>query len=332
MAENLNDSSGKKLSSFRVKEISKTLYQIRREITKVVYGQEKAIDSLMRALLCNGHALIEGVPGIAKTLLIKTLAQVSGCSFKRIQFTADMLPPDIIGFMTYDPKNGFQVSKGPIFANFIIADEINRSPPKTQSAMIEAMQERQVTIGKTTFQLPSPFFVMANQNPIENEGVYALPEAQIDRFLFKIMVDYPGIEHEERIMEENVTLKKFEDFNVKSIASAEKIVAMQNAVHGIYLDKKIKQYILSIVRKTRTKDFATGNYIELGCSPRASIALFIASKAEALLQGRNFVIPADIRNVVVDSLRHRIILSYRARAENISSDKIIKDILSALEE
>src|SRR3989344_3782872 len=177
--------SERRASSYKVKEISKTLFQMKREVSKVIFGQKKAVDSLLRGLLCNGHVLLEGVPGIAKTLLIKTMAQVSGCSFKRIQFTADMLPADIIGFMTYDPKNGFQISKGPLFSNFIIADEINRSPPKTQSAMIEAMQEKQVTIGKTTFQLPTPFFVMANQNPIENEGVYSLPEAQIDRFLFK---------------------------------------------------------------------------------------------------------------------------------------------------
>lgn len=322
----------KKVSSFRVKEISRTLYQVRREIGKVVFGQEKVVDSLLRALLCNGHALLEGVPGIAKTLLIKTIAQVSGCSFKRIQFTADMLPADIVGFMTYDPKNGFQVSKGPIFANFVIADEINRSPPKTQSAMIEAMQEKQVTIGKTTFQLPSPFFVMANQNPIENEGVYSLPEAQVDRFLFKVNMDYPQAEHEERIMEENATLKKFEDYNVRSLVSAEKIIAMQKTVNEVYLDLKIKKHIIEIVKKTRNKDFETGSYVELGCSPRASIALFIASKAEAMMRGRNFVIPADIKVVAEDALRHRIILSYKARADGVTPEKVIKDIFKSLQE
>ncbi|MDP3881942.1 MAG: MoxR family ATPase [Nanoarchaeota archaeon] len=323
--------SDKRASSFRVKEISKTLFQMRKEVSKVIFGQQASIDSLIRGLLCNGHILLEGVPGIAKTLLIKTMAQVSGCSFKRIQFTADMLPADILGFMTYDPKNGFQISKGPIFSNFIIADEINRSPPKTQSAMIEAMQEKQVTIGKTTFQLPAPFFVMANQNPIENEGVYSLPEAQVDRFLFKIIIDYPDMESEERIMSENTTLKKFEDYNIRPITTPNKITAMQKTTNEIYLDPKIKQYILKIVKKTRDKDFDTGQYIDLGCSPRASISLYIAAKSEALLQGRNYVIPADVRVIAEDVMRHRLILSYRARADGITSEKIISDIFKSLQ-
>lgn len=320
----------RKVSDSRVKEISRLLLQTKREIAKAFFGQDAVIDSLLRALLCNGHVLLEGVPGIAKTLVIKTLAQVSGCSFKRIQFTADMLPTDIIGFMTYDPKNGFQVSKGPLFSNFIIADEINRSPPKTQSAMIEAMQERQVTIGKTTFTLPNPFFVMANQNPIENEGVYSLPEAQVDRFLFKVVVRYPEPASEERIMEENMTLRRFEDFQIQTVLNDEKIVAMQKITNQVYLDRKIKQYIISIVQKTRNKDFETGSYVELGCSPRASIALYIASKAEALLQGRNFVIPSDVRVIIEDSLRHRLLLTYRARAEGITPERIISDILKSL--
>jgi MoxR-like ATPase len=325
------EESAKKLSPFRVKEVSKTALQFRREISKVFYGQEKTVDCLLRALFCNGHVLLEGVPGIAKTLAIKAFALASGCSFSRIQFTADMLPADIIGFMIYDPKSGFQISKGPIFANFIIADEINRSPPKTQSALIEAMQERQVTIGRTTFQLSSPFFVMANQNPIENEGVYSLPEAQIDRFIFKTIIDYPKPSDEERIMEENVTLKRFEDFNVKAVLSPEKIITIQKATSSVYLDSKIKKYILQIVQKTRDKDFETGSYLELGCSPRASIYLFIASKAEALIQGRNFVIPADVRTVAEDVIRHRLILSYRAKADGIFPERIISDIFKALQ-
>jgi len=236
------------------------------------------------------------------------------------------LPTDIIGLTTYDPQKGFEISKGPIFANFIIADEINRSPPKTQSAMIEAMQERQVTIGKTTFPLPEPFFVMANQNPIETEGVYSLPEAQIDRFLFKILIYYPEEVHEERIMEENITFKKMEDYNLKKIVSPDSIIALQNLTHKIYLDKKVKKYILNIVKITRKKDFSYGKYIELGCSPRASIALFIAAKAQALMSGRNYVIPGDVKNVAKDVLRHRIILSYRARADNVTADAIIDEI------
>jgi MoxR-like ATPase len=332
MVEKENSDSVKKVSAFKVKEIARTLAQIKQEISKCIFGQEKIIDSLLRSLLCDGHVLIEGIPGIAKTLLIRTMAQASGCSFKRIQFTADMLPADIIGFMTYDPKNGFQVSKGPIFSNFVIADEINRSPPKTQSAMIEAMQEKQVTIGKTTFQLPFPFFVMANQNPIENEGVYTLPEAQVDRFLFKLSMKYPEEKEESKIMEENITLKRFEDFNILPVVSPEKIIAMQKVTKEIYLNEKIKKYILQIVRKTRTKDFETGSYIELGCSPRASISLFIASKAEALMQGRNYVIPADVRQVAEDVLRHRLILSYRARADAIAPERIINDVFQSLQE
>lgn len=317
----------KKASIASVRDASKALSVVRKEISKVFFGQEVVVTALLRALVCNGHVLVEGVPGIAKTLVIKTLAQVSGCTFKRIQFTADLLPSDILGMTTYNPEKGFEVVKGPVFANFVIADEINRSPPKTQSALIEAMQEGQVTIGNTTFHLPKPFFVMANQNPIETEGVYSLPEAQIDRFLFKIMMGYPDENSEKMIMEENVTFKKFEEYGIKTIISPEKINLMQKLVHEIYLDKKIKNYILSIVEKTRKKDFEYGIYIELGCSPRASIALFIAAKSEALMNGRNFVIPLDIKSVAKDVLRHRLILSYKARAEKVTPEKIIDEIL-----
>ena len=320
----------KKVSLVKVRDAAKTIQEVRSEVGKAFFGQEEVVSSLLRALLCNGHVLLEGVPGIAKTLVIKTLAQVSGCTFKRIQFTADLLPTDIIGLTVYDPQKGFEISKGPIFAHFVIADEINRSPPKTQSALIEAMQERQVTIGKTTFHLPNPFFVMANQNPIETEGVYSLPEAQIDRFLFKIIIHYPESLDEERIMEENVTFKKFEDFNIKTVVSPEKIQALQKLTHEIYLDRKIKQYILGLIKKTRTKDFEYGSYIDLGCSPRASIALFIAAKAEALIHGRNFVMPIDVKTVAKDVLRHRLILSYRARADNVSPEMIIDSLFKVV--
>ena len=314
-------------------EIKKTIEQIskmKKEISKVFIGHEEVVDSLMRALLCDGNVLIEGVPGIAKTLAIKALAQVSGCTSKRIQFTVDLLPTDITGLTTYTPGKGFEIIHGPIFANFIIADEINRSPPKTQSALIEAMQEKQVTIGKTTFKLPSPFFVMANQNPIENEGVYTLPEAQVDRFIFKIVFGYPTEENEETIMEQNINFKNFEDYNLKKISSPNEIKKMQQLVHKIYLDKKIKKYILKIVKKTREKDFKYGEFIELGGSPRASINLFIAAKAEALLKGRTFVIPKDVEKTAHEVLRHRLILSYKALAENITSDKIIDEVLSSV--
>jgi len=316
-----------KVSISEVNEISDIVDDMRKEIGKVFYGQEKVVDSLIRALLCNGHVLLEGIPGIAKTLVIKALAKVSGCSSKRIQFTVDLLPTDIIGLTIFDPRKGFEIVKGPIFANFIIADEINRAPPKTQSALIEAMQEKQVTIGKTTFKLPDPFFVMANENPLETEGVYSLPEAQIDRFLFKINFGYPKEEHEERLMEENVTFRKFEDINIRSVISPEKIIRMQSITHQIYLDEKIKKYIIKIVKMTRRKDFEFGKYIDFGASPRASIALFIAAKAEALMNGRNFVLPIDVKTVAYDVLRHRLILSYRAQAEGISSEKIIDFIL-----
>ncbi len=323
-------SSKKKASISEVKEATTAIQVIKKEIGKAFFGQEVVVDGLLRALICNGHVLMEGVPGIAKTLSIKTLAQVSGCTFQRIQFTADLLPTDIVGMTTYSPKEGLEIIKGPIFANFIIADEINRSTPKTQSALIEAMQERQVTIGKKTFHLPEPFFVMANQNPIETEGVYSLPEAQMDRFLFKLLIDYPEEEEESRIMEENVTFRKFEDYNLQGIVSPDKIILMQNLVHQIYLDNKIKKYILNIVKKTRSKDFDNGNYIELGASPRASISLYIAAKAEALLKGRNFVIPSDVKKIAKDVLRHRIILSYKARADKITTDKIIDEILKLI--
>jgi MoxR-like ATPase len=320
-------SSVKKLDPSEVKNISDTTSAMKKEISKAFFGHEDVNESLIRAVLCDGHLLLEGVPGIAKTLAIKALAQVSGCTSNRIQFTVDLLPTDIIGLTTYDPKKGFEIVKGPIFANFIVADEINRSPPKTQSALIEAMQEKQVTIGKKTFTLPLPFFVMATENPIENEGVYNLPEAQVDRFLFKVVFNYPKAEDEKRVMEENATFKKFEDMGLKSIVSANRIIEMQKATHQVYLDMKIKDYIMQIVERTRKKDFKYGEYIEMGASPRASISLFIASKAEALLRGRNYVIPRDVDRVSKEVLRHRLILSYRAQAEGITSEKVVEEIL-----
>ncbi len=307
------------------------LSDIKKEIAKVVIGQDRVIDAFMCSLLCNGHVLLEGVPGIAKTLIIKTLAKVLGCTSKRIQFTVDLLPSDILGITTYTPQKGFETIKGPIFANFIIADEINRSPPKTQSALIEAMQEKQVTIARDTFKLPLPFFVMANNNPIETEGVYNLPEAQIDRFLFKLFIVYPQNEEEKEIMEKNITLRKFEDYDLKSILSPEKIIRMQEITKNIYLDEKVKDYIVKIINRTRERNFRNGEYIEWGGSPRASIGLFIASKAWALMNGRDYVIPQDVKDIAHYVLRHRIILNYKARAEGIDSDKIIDEILKITE-
>ncbi|MBU1103258.1 MAG: MoxR family ATPase [Nanoarchaeota archaeon] len=315
-----------------VKSAAETVSQIKKEVGEVFFGHENVVEALVRALLCNGHVLLEGVPGIAKTLVIKALAKVSGCTSKRIQFTVDLLPTDITGLTTYDPKKGFEVVKGPIFANFIIADEINRSPPKTQSALLEAMQENQVSIGKETYKLPRPFFVMANQNPLETEGVYSLPEAQVDRFLFKVVFGYPNQENEEKVMEQNVTFKKFEDIELKTIASPDKILQMQHLTHKIYLDEKIKKYIMKIISITRKKDFKYGEYIEIGGSPRASINLFIAAKAEALLRSRQYALPEDVDKIVHDVLRHRLILTYKAQAENITPDKIIDEILAIVRE
>lgn len=330
--EGINEYSGEdvksSLSAKNISAYSAIISNMKKEVAKAVVGQDKIIDSLIRALICDGHVLLEGVPGIAKTLAIKTLSVVSGCNSKRIQFTVDLLPTDIVGITSYTPEKGFETIKGPIFANFVIADEINRSPSKTQSALIEAMQERQVTLGKETYPLPNPFFVMANQNPLEQSGVYTLPEAQIDRFLFKIIMDYPEYDHESKIMEENITLKKFEDFNLKPIINPSEIIRMQHLAKEIFLGDKIKNYILDIVNKTRTRDFKHGDLIEWGGSPRASIALYIASKARALMQGRSYVIPSDVKDVAHEVLRHRIILSYRARAEKVTSDVIIDEILN----
>jgi len=320
----------RKISAGEIKRCSETVYRMKKEMAKVIVGQEKVVDSLILGVICDGHVLLEGVPGIAKTLAIRALGQVAGCQTKRIQFTVDLLPTDIIGITTYTPKKGFEIIKGPIFANFVIADEINRSPSKTQSALIEAMQEKQVTIGKTTFKLPLPFFVMATENPLETSGVYTLPEAQIDRFLFKILMGYPEIEDERRIMESNITIKKFEDFKLNAISSPQEILKMQSLVKKIYLSNKVKEYILRIVEITRTKNFEHGKYVEWGASPRASIALFIASKAKALTQGRNFVIPKDVKDIAHGVLRHRLILSYKAGAEGITSDKVIDEILSRI--
>ena len=314
-----------------VKKAAEVFKKIRAEVAKIVIGQEGVIEGLIRAVLCDGHVLLEGVPGIAKTLAIRALAAASGCESKRIQFTVDLLPSDIVGITTYTPNKGFEIIKGPIFANFIIGDEVNRSPPKTQSALLESMQERQVTIGKSTFPLPKPFFVMATENPLEVSGVYSLPEAQIDRFLFKLIMSYPGKEAEIKIMEQNVNTRRFDDFKIKKISSPKEIIAMQELVHEIYMSDEIKEYIVRIVLATRDKSATKySKYIEWGASPRASIGFFIAAKAQALMSGRNFVLPQDIKDVAKPVLRHRVILNYEAQADNISADKVIESILNKI--
>jgi MoxR-like ATPase len=319
-----------KINPIEIKKTAEKIQKIKKEISKVLVGQGEIVDGLIRGLLCNSHVLLEGVPGIAKTLAIRALASASGCSVKRIQFTVDMLPTDIIGITSYTPEKGFEVIKGPIFANFLIADEINRAPPKTQSALIEGMQEKQVTIGKESFPLPNPFFVMATENPIENAGVYPLPEAQVDRFLFKLIMGYPESEEEKEIMGSNITIQKFEQFDLKPVVNPKEIIIMQELVKKVYIDNNVKNYILAIIRKTREKDFENAQYISYGCSPRASIGLFIASKANALMEGRDYVLPEDVKKIVFDVMRHRLILSYKASIQKISSDLIIKEILNSI--
>lgn len=304
---------------------------IKKEISKVVVGQEEAINSFIEALLCNGHCLVEGIPGIAKTLLVRTLAQICGGQFARIQFTPDLLPTDIVGITVYEEKKGFYTLKGPVFNNFILADEINRAPPKVQSALLEAMQERQVTIGKVTYPLPEPFFVMATQNPIETLGTYPLPEAQVDRFLYKVLMTYPNSEEEIKILHQNINLRKFSEFDLKQVLSMEHIMKMQEEVKKIYLDKKIENYIVKLTEATRNPEkykINLGKYIEYGGSPRASINLFIAAKARAFINGRTFVIPDDVKKVAYKVFRHRIILNYEGQAEEIKPEKIVDEILS----
>jgi len=310
-----------------IKKSSILIGKIKSEIKKVIIGQEKVLDTLILGLICNGHVLLDGVPGVAKTLTIRALGQVTGCSVKRVQFTVDLLPSDIIGLTTYTPGKGFEIVKGPIFANFLIADEINRASPKTQSALLEAMQERQVTIGKSGFESPNPFFVMATKNPLESTGVYQLPEAQVDRFLFSVIMGYPEQEDEKRIMEENATLKKFDDFKLLPVINPNDILYMKDLAKKIHSGNHVKTYILSIVEKTRDKSFKFADCIAYGSSPRASIALFIASKAKALMEGRSYVIPEDVRAICLDVLRHRVLLSYKATIKGLTSEDIIKEIL-----
>ena len=311
-------------------DVGKVIIEIEKEISKIVVGQKEIIHSILRAVLCNGHVLVEGVPGVAKTLIVRSIAKILGCDMKRIQFTVDLLPTDITGIMSYTPKKGFSIMKGPVFTNFILADEINRSPPKTQSALLEAMQERSVTIARETYPLPNPFFVMATENPLEVSGVYSLPEAQIDRFLFKVLIDYPKHDEEKEILSNNITMKDFEDYDLKAVLDAKRILNLQEQVKEVFTSEAVEEYIVKIVEETRNKDGEFGKYISYGASPRASIALYIASKAEALMKGRDYVVPEDVQAVVYPVLRHRIILNYEAEAEDITTDRVIKHILGKI--
>jgi len=314
----------------KIQNYAERIMLLKKEIAKAVVGQENVVNSLIRALICNGHVLIEGVPGVAKTFVIKCLGVVTGCDVKRVQFTVDLLPTDITGQTIYRQGRGFELIKGPVFANFLIADEINRSPPKTQSALLEAMQEKQVTVGKETLPLPKPFFVMATQNPLEQAGVYTLPEAQVDRFIFKVIMGYPNKEQERLILRQNTDVNKFESFNLKKVIEPNDILVMQELVKKIYISKEIEEYIINIVNYTRDKRSRYGKYIDWGASPRASISLFMSSRAEAFMNSRSFVIPQDIKKVAHDVMRHRILLNYEAEAENISSDTIIDGILNEI--
>lgn len=303
------------------------------ETAKVIVGQENMIERLMLGLLASGHVLLEGLPGLAKTLAIKTLSKAVNADFNRIQFTPDLLPADIIGTMIYNPsKNDFTVRKGPVFANFILADEINRAPAKVQSALLEAMQERQVTIGGDTFKLQEPFLVLATQNPIEQEGTYPLPEAQVDRFMLKVKIDYPNMEDEREIVRRNIN-RSFG--KIEAIVEPSDILKARESVRKVYMDEKIEQYILDIVFASRQpKNYGLNNLellVNYGGSPRASINLAMASKAYAFLQRRGYVIPEDVRNICHDVMRHRIGLSYEAEAENITQEDIINQILNKVE-
>lgn len=304
-----------------------------REMNKVIIGQKQMIESLLIGLLGNGHILLEGVPGLAKTLAINTLSKAVQGSFSRVQFTPDLLPADVVGTMIYNTKvNDFSIKKGPIFANFVLADEINRAPAKVQSALLEAMQERQITIGDTTFKLEEPFLVMATQNPVEQEGTYPLPEAQVDRFMLKVVIDYPRLAEEQIIMRQNLT----GDYSsVNPVISTEQIIRARKMVDEVYMDEKIEKYILDIIFATRYPDKyklpQLKDLISFGASPRGSINLAKAAKCYAFIKRRGYVIPEDVRAVVFDVLRHRIGITYEAEAENITSVDIINSIINEIE-
>ncbi|MGP1621055.1 MAG: AAA family ATPase [Candidatus Cryptobacteroides sp.] len=316
----------------RIQRESSFVDMLSMEMGKVIIGQKNLIDNLLIGLLSNGHILLEGVPGLAKTLAINTLAQAVDAKFSRIQFTPDLLPADLTGTLIYSQNDGkFEVHKGPVFSNFVLADEINRSPAKVQSALLEAMQERQVTIGDETFKLPEPFLVMATQNPVEQEGTYPLPEAQVDRFMLKVIVDYPKKEEERQIVRMNIS---GEFPKASKIIVPEDIIRARQVVKEVYMDEKIEKYIVDIVYATRTPEdyglMKLKDLISFGASPRASISLSMASKAYAFIKRRGYVIPEDVRAVCNEVLRHRIGLTYEAEAENVTTEEIIAEVINAV--
>ncbi len=329
------------MSSFNITEMNERISQesafindLKRSLGKVIVGQEDLINRILIGLLANGHILLEGVPGLAKTLTVKTLAQLINTQFQRIQFTPDMLPADLLGTLIFNQKNGsFETRKGPIFANIILADEINRSPAKVQSALLEAMQERQVTIGDETYQLAPPFLVLATQNPIEQEGTYPLPEAQVDRFMLKLRVDYPSKDEERDILKRMASTNEIH--NVEPVINADQILKAQSTINDIYVDEKVEDYVINLVFATRDpQQYNLGemeNLIDYGASPRATINLILAAKARAFLQHRGYVTPEDVRFVGKDVLRHRLILTYEAEAEELSSEDILQRMFDIIE-
>jgi len=316
----------------RVKEASAFTYRLRQEIGTVIVGQQYLVDRLLVGLLANGHVLLEGVPGLAKTLAVKTLAQALSASFRRVQFTPDLLPADLIGTMIYSPRDGsFTTKRGPIFAQLVLADEINRAPAKVQSALLEAMAERQVTIGDETHALPEPFLVLATQNPIEQEGTYPLPEAQVDRFMLKLRIGYPSREEERQILDRMATTAA--PNGVAPVVTPAEVLAARRLVDEIYVDDKIKDYIVGIVFATREPQAAgldLGPLIQYGASPRATLSLTLAAKAHAFLQGRGYVTPQDVKSIGPDVLRHRVIVTYEAEAEDVDADAVVKRVFDGV--
>lgn len=315
-----------------IKTATAWLPKLREEIGRVIVGQKYLVDRLLVGLLANGHVLLEGVPGLAKTLSIRTLATATSADFKRIQFTPDLLPADVIGTLIYNPKDStFDTRKGPIFANMVLADEINRAPAKVQSALLEAMQERQVTIGDTTYPLPEPFLVLATENPVDQEGTYPLPEAQVDRFMLKLKVGYPEKSEEREILDRMSSTNP--NLTVEGVTTLEIIREARKYVNEIYIDPKIRDYIVDLIFATRSpEDFKLelGRYIQFGASPRATISLTLAARAWALMQGRSYVVPQDIKDIGMDVLRHRVIASYEAEAEEISSEDLVASIFETV--
>ena len=316
-----------------IAKASKVTDMIRLEMSQTIIGQTQMVDKLLIGLLANGHVLLEGVPGLAKTLAINSLSKTIDAQFSRIQFTPDLLPADVVGTMIYNPREeSFKVKKGPIFANFVLADEINRAPAKVQSALLEAMQERQVTIGNETFEVPNPFLVLATQNPIDQEGTYPLPEAQIDRFLLKVVIGYPNKDEEQQILRANLSVDGLT--SPKSVVTTKQIIEARKLVRSIYLDEKVEKYIIDLVFATRSpENVGLGHLTELisfGASPRASIGLGIAAKAHAFMDHRGYVTPEDVRAVAMDVLRHRVGLTFEAEAENITQEHIVTEIMDSV--